>query len=253
MRKLFTILAIAAVTVSCLGTKRRTEQTFEANSTVYAYFKYIRVEKDKLPIHNIMAADVSTEEFMIMLSLVGNNIGSIYDVMDNKYGEKAEAFRAAQEKFGDYNPHPSIYRYYEKGKNGGEWLIESGNCIYYAFGEQISKLTITSDRAWSADYPAGKDLCPIFTANFYALGEYVRSGFSSEANTLVRKIANELTPADFSLMIDSDWNIYGGTDLSLHTAILPEDYYEHTITVTLTLDTGEEIAYSDRIANLLPW
>ena len=252
MKKIFTILVIAAVAVGCLNSNKETDRTFEIDSTVSAYFKYIRVEKDKLPIHTIMVADVNTEEMVIMLSLVGNNIASIYDVMNNPGGEKAAEYKKAQEKFGDYNPTPSVFRFFEN-KNGGEWIIESGYCFYYAFGEQISQLSITSDRAWSNDYPAGKDLCPIFTANFYALGEYVRSGFSSEANTLVRKIANELTPADFSLMIDSDWNIYGGTDLSLHTAILPEDYYEHTITVTLTLDTGEEIAYSDRIANLLPW
>lgn len=252
MKKIFTILVIAAVAVGCLNSNKETDRTFEIDSTVSAYFKYIRVEKDKLPIHTIMVADVNTEEMVIMLSLVGNNIASIYDVMNNPGGEKAAEYKKAQEKFGDYNPTPSVFRFFEN-KNGGEWIIESGYCFYYAFGEQISQLSITSDRAWSNDYPAGKDLAPLFTAEFSSLSSYIAGGFKDSTATDVRKIVSELTASDFSLMLEKDWNLYGGTDLSLHTSVLPDDYYEHKITIALTLDTGEVIEYTERLADVLLW
>ena len=69
----------------------------------------------------------------------------------------------------------------------------------------------------------------------------------------MRKIVSELTASDFSLMLEKDWNLYGGTDLSLHTSVLPDDYYEHKITIALTLDTGEVIEYTERLADVLLW
>ena len=133
MKRLSIILAIAALAVSCLDLEQKTELTFETNSTVNAYFKFIRVESGKLPLHTIMVADMNTEQMIIMLSLVGKNTGSIYDVIDNPNSDKAKAFTAAQQKYGDFNPTPSLFRYYTKRKGGGEWHLESGNCIYYAF------------------------------------------------------------------------------------------------------------------------
>ena len=172
MKKLFIILATAALAASCLNPNTPTERTFETDSTVNAYFKFIRKEEGKLPLHTIMVADATIEELLIMLSLVGNNLGSIYDVMDNPNGDKAKAFLAAQEKFGDHNPNKSLFRFYEN-KKGGEWQLESGQCIYYAFGEQISKITITSSRDWAPGYPAGTDLAPLFNAEYGALSRAV--------------------------------------------------------------------------------
>ena len=131
MKKLSIILAIAAMTASCLNSSKKTELTFESNSTVNAYFKFIRMVENEMPVHGIMAADTNTEEMVIMLSLVGDNIGSVYDVMNSPNGDKAQAYKAAQEKYGDFNPNPSVFRFYEKRKGGGEWRIESGNCVYY--------------------------------------------------------------------------------------------------------------------------
>ena len=98
MKKLSIILAIAALSVGCLGSVKPTEETFKTSSTVNAYFKFIRVEEGKMPMHTIMVADMGVERLDIMLSLVGNNIGSIYDLIDNPTGDKAKAFNEAQKK-----------------------------------------------------------------------------------------------------------------------------------------------------------
>ena len=252
MKKLFIILATAALAASCLNPNTPTERTFETDSTVNAYFKFIRKEEGKLPLHTIMVADATIEELLIMLSLVGNNLGSIYDVMDNPNGDKAKAFLAAQEKFGDHNPNKSLFRFYEN-KNGGEWQLESGQCIYYAFGEQISKITITSSRDWAPGYPAGTDLAPLFNAEYGALSNYIQSGYDKESYLVHRGILGELTAKDFAPMLESDWNIYGGTDLALYTTTFPADYYDHTITVSLILDTDEVISYSEKLVDILMW
>jgi hypothetical protein len=34
---------------------------------------------------------------------------------------------------------------------------------------------------------------------------------------------------------------------------LPEDYTQHTITIALTLDTGEVIEYTDRLVDIMLW
>ena len=253
MRKLFIILAAALAAVSCLNTSEKTDRTFETNGTVSAYFKFIRLKEGKIPPHTVMVADLRFEELAIMLSLVGNNIGSIYDVISDPYGDKATAYKETQAKFGDYNPTPSVYRYYEGKKGSGDWILESGYCFYYGFGERVVNISITSTKDWSAEYPAGKELAPLFVADFASLGKYIKGGFTNSEQTLCSCIVSELTQDDLDLMLESDWNIYGGTDLTLTTSTIPENVYEHKITITFTLDTGEQINYTDTLANIIMW
>lgn len=253
MKRFSIILAIAAFAASCLGTYDPTEKTFTTNSTVNAYFKFIRVEEGKIPPHTIMVADINIERMDIMLSLAGNSIGSIYDLINNPTGDKAKAFNQLQAKYNDYNPTPTVYRYFEDKKGNGEWRLESGQCIYYAFGEQISKITITSDVEWTADYPAGKDLAPLFTATFGSLSQYIQSGYDPNSYLLQKGIVSELTAADFAPLVESDWNVYGGTDILLTTTTLPQNYHDHAITISLTLDTDEVIEYKDRLSNIMIW
>lgn len=253
MKKLFTILVAATLAAGCLQTETRTEETFETNSTVNAYFKFIRMVENEMPVHGIMAADTNTEEMVIMLSLVGDNIGSVYDVMNSPNGDKAQAYKAAQEKYGDFNPNPSVFRFYEKRKGGGEWRIESGNCVYYAFSEKVVSISITSDSEWTKDYPAGKELAPLFTVEYRTLADYIKDGFKDGTTTVRRAIVSELKAEEINPLLECDWNIYGGTDMSFHTSTLPEDYYKHKITIAFTLDTGEVVKYTDTIANILIW
>ena len=253
MKRFSIIFAIAALAASCLGVYDPTEETFTTDSTVSAYFKFIRLEEGKIPPHTVMVADMGIERMDIMLSLAGNSIASIYDLINSPAGEKAKTFKEIQAKFNDYNPTPTVYRYFEDKKGNGEWRLESGQCIYYAYGEQISKITITSNVEWTADYPAGKDLAPLFTAEFGSLSKYIQSGYDPNSYLLQRGIVSELTAADFAPLVESDWNVYGGTDILLTTTTLPENYHDHTITISLILDTDEVIEYTDRLSNIMRW
>ena len=253
MKKLSIIFAIAVMAVSCLSTAEPTELTFKTNSTVNAYFKFIRVVENKMPLHTIMVADMTIERMDIMLSLVGNNIGSIYDLIDDPTGDKAKAFNEAQKKFNDFNPTESVFRYYADRKGNGDWHLESGNCIYYAFGEQIEKITIKSNVEWAEGYPAGSDLSPLFTAKYGSLSDYIASGYDENSYIIRSTILSETTAADMAPLLESDWNIFGGTDLTLTTTTLPENYYDHTITIALTLDTGEVIEYTERLSDIMLW
>lgn len=253
MKKLLVILASAIVAVGCLGGSEKTDRTFTTNSTVSAYFKFIRVKEGKIPPHTVMVADLRYEELVVMLSLVGENVGSVYDLIDDPNGDKAIAYKDVQEKFGDYNPNPTTFRFYRDKKGSGEWMYESGECVYYAFSEQVTSISITSSIEWTEEYPAGKELAPLFIAEFSSLGNFVRNGFTGSPITSYRRIVSELTADDMALLMESDWNIYGGTDLTLYTTTIPENIYDHILTITLTLDNGEKVIYKDKLANILLW
>lgn len=253
MKKLLVILASAIVAVGCLGGSEKTDRTFTTNSTVSAYFKFIRVKEGKIPPHTVMVADLRYEELVVMLSLVGENVGSVYDLIDDPNGDKAIAYKDVQEKYGDYNPNPTTFRFYRDKKGSGEWMYESGECVYYAFSEQVTSISITSSIEWTEEYPAGKELAPLFIAEFSSLGNFVRNGFTGSPITTYRRIVSELTADDMALLMESDWNIYGGTDLTLYTTTIPENIYDHILTITLTLDNGEKVIYKDKLANILLW
>ena len=253
MKKLLVILASAIVAVGCLGGSEKTDRTFTTNSTVSAYFKFIRVKEGKIPPHTVMVADLRYEELVVMLSLVGENVGSVYDLIDDPNGDKAIAYKDVQEKFGDYNPNPTTFRFYRDKKGSGEWMYESGECVYYAFSEQVTSISITSSIEWTEEYPAGKELAPLFIAEFSSLGNFVRNGFTGSPITSYRRIVSELTADDMALLMESDWNIYGGTDLTLYTTTIPENIYDHILTITLTLDNGEKVIYKGKLANILLW
>lgn len=253
MKKLLVILASAIVAVGCLGGSEKTDRTFTTNSTVSAYFKFIRVKEGKIPPHTVMVADLRYEELVVMLSLVGENVGSVYDLIDDPNGDKAIAYKDVQEKYGDYNPNPTTFRFYRDKKGSGEWMYESGECVYYAFSEQVTSISITSSIEWTEEYPAGKELAPLFIAEFSSLGNFVRNGFTGSPITSYRRIVSELTADDMALLMESDWNIYGGTDLTLYTTTIPENIYDHILTITLTLDNGEKVIYKDKLANILLW
>ena len=120
-------------------------------------------------------------------------------------------------------------------------------------GEQIVKITIKSNVEWAEGYPAGSDLSPLFTAKYGSLSDYIASGYDENSYIIRSTILSETTAADMAPLLESDWNIFGGTDLTLTTTTLPENYYDHTITIALTLDTGEVIEYTERLSDIMLW
>ena len=89
MRKIFIVLLAAVCAAGCVEKFEPTDRVFQASGTASAYFKFIRVEEDKVPMHPIIDADANYEELRVMLSLVGDYAGSIFDLMDNPYGANA--------------------------------------------------------------------------------------------------------------------------------------------------------------------
>ena len=248
MRKIW-ILILAAMAVACSGRLEQTDRTFQAKSSVNAYFKYIRVVEGKLLPHPVIAADCSDEELKIMLSLVGEYAGSVYDLVNAPYSQDAMDYERYQEKFGDFNPNASLYRYYTK-KGGGEWMLESGNCKYYAYCEHIVSIEITSDKYWTDGYAAGTNLAPLFTVEYTSLADYVASGFTTAPVKVYREVVSELNREHTKLMLETDYNIYGGTDMAFFTSTVPENLPMHKVTITFNLDTGESISYSIKLTNL---
>ena len=248
MKKLAIILATILVAASCNGGYQPTDKTYTVNSTVNAYFTFIRIKENEQPFHNVIAARRSDEELNILLSLVGGFTGSVYDLMDDPFSTEAKAYEAAQEKFGDFNTNRSVYRYMTS-KGGGQWFLESGLCTYYCFSEQISDITITSDIQWTEGYAAGADLSDIFVVEFTSLAGYVKRGFTGTPHSSYRRIVSELDYSELALLVETDYNIYGGVDLSFTTSVMPENINLHTITITLTLDTGEQLKYSMKLNN----
>jgi hypothetical protein len=250
MRKIFIVLLAAMCAAGCVAKFEPTDRVFKIGGTASAYFKFIRVEEGKTPIHPVIDADASYEELRVMLSLVGDYAGSIFDLMDNPYSASAMSYENCQEKFGDHNPTQTLYRYYSKA-GSGEWFYESGPCRYYCFAEQIKSIEITSDKYWSDGYSAGKNLAPLFTVEFDSLAEYVATGFkASYPVKRVREVVSELDPATTALMLEGDYNIYGGTDMTLFCYTIPEDLAMHTITITLYLDSGSSVSYSMKLNDL---
>lgn len=246
MRKALIILVTLLAAASCTNPYKPTERTFKIGSTVNAYFKYIRIVEDEPVAHPIIAATLGSEEVYIRLSLVGEYIGSVYDLIEEPYGARALAYQDCQEKFGDFNPTQSLFRYYTSRK-GGEWMIDSGECLYYCFGEQIVSINITSNLAWNEEYNAGADLAPLFTVEYSSLANYISSGFTDRTLQSSRSIVSELKREDIALMLETDWNIYGGTDMIFKATDIPENLDMHTITITLNLDNGESLSYSIRL------
>ena len=86
------------------------------------------------------------------------------------------AKQGASDMYGDHNPTKSTLRLYD---NRG-WVLESGVCNYDCYSDKINKISITSNKSWGENYPAGADLAPLFTVEFSSLAEYVKQGFTGE-------------------------------------------------------------------------
>ena len=229
MKRVLSILAVAVLLVSC-EKDHKTDKTVEVNATVLSYVSMVRG-------NSWMMGDVVTivpiSDNALTISVTPYNYpefsaSSVYD------GKGADKYRELQIKYGDHNPTKSTLRLYD---NRG-WVLESGVCNYDCYSDKINKISITSDKSWGENYPAGTDLAPLFTVEFSSLAEYVKQGFTGEISRNYSKVVSEVDPELYNLLNASKFS-----GLMFQSATFPADAREHTYTVTLTLDTGEQIAY----------
>ena len=223
-------MAVALLAVGCRESDQ-TDKKVEVNATVSNYISMVRGG------NNWMMGDVVTIEpasgegltiFVTPFSYPECSAGSLYD------GIAADRYRELQLKYGDNNPTKSTLRFYNKSG----WKLESGICKYDCYSDKIDKIAITSDKSWGENYPAGTDLAPLFTVEFSSLAEYVKQGFTGEISRNYSKVVSEVDPELYNLLNASKFS-----GLLFQSATFPADAREHTYTVTLTLDTGEQIAY----------
>ena len=229
MKRVLSILAVVVLLASC-EKDHKTDKTVEVNATVLNYVSMVRSNSWRM---GDVVTIVPISDNALTISVTPYNYpefsaSSVYD------GNVADKYRELQIKYGDHNTTKSTLRLYD---NRG-WVLESGICDYDCYSDKIDKIAITSDKSWGENYPAGTDLAPLFTVSFSSLYEYVKDGFTGEISRNYSKVVSEVDPELYNLLNASKFS-----GLLFQSATFPADAREHTYTVTLTLDTGEQIAY----------
>lgn len=243
MKRLWIIVVAAMIAGSC-NNEKITDKTFDIDATVESYVYITR--SNEAMLGDVLSASIAGGELSIGLSLFGVPDCSIYSVYDND--ENASRYRQLQGKFSDYNTVKSTFRYYKNSTIDNGWRLESGECRYTCFSDKIEKITITSSHAWDASHHAGTELNDLFTVEFTTLYDYIKRGFIGTPTQKYKQVLSDIDAEYYSLIVlgssDKPLNV---ENMLLRTTTLPSDYQKHTITVNLTLDTGEVIAYTKKL------
>lgn len=103
-----------------------------------------------------------------------------------------------------------------------------------AIAEAIDEIHIISSEKWDSSHAAGELLDDVYVAEYISYFPYIRNSYkANNPQTYCRKYFSEIRPGDMYL----SWNIV------LKPQILPESSGQHTLTVSIILDTGEVIEY----------
>lgn len=232
MKRLMVILAMAAIVVGCAKEEKATDNSVEVNATVLNYFTLNR--SNDAMMGDVAVAIEGDNELTIGFTLFGAPIASA--------PLQSDIYKELQQKFGDVNPTKSLLREYKNCNHQFNWHTESGVCKYTCFSDKIESVTVTSNKAWSAELPAGSDLSSLFTAEFSSLAEYVAGGFTGEPVKRYKQPLNTVKSGSYNLLVIPDKMV--GGELSLTTATYPADYREHDLTIAFKLDSGEVIEYT---------
>ena len=231
MKRLFIIGLVALFAVAC-GKEQKTDKTFDANATAMDYVTMTR--DNSWMMGDVLTVDVQDGVMDIFVTPFGMAECSVCDAHDGL--NSANRYKELQQKFGDNNQNASTFRYY---KNSSGWRLESGVCKYSCYSDKIDNIAIVSDVSWGEQYPAGTDLAPLFTVEFSSLAEYVKRGFTGEPVTQYSEVLSQVNPEHYSLLSADKFS-----GLHFTTTHQPSNVSDMTISVTLTLDTGEKITYS---------
>lgn len=232
MRKLG-ILAFVLLLLAC-GKEQKTDKTFDANATVV---QYVTMTRDNgWMMGDVLTVDIQGEVMNVFVSPFGMAECSVCDAYDGL--SSANRYKELQQKFGDNNTNASTFRYY---KNSTGWRLESGVCKYSCYSDKIDNISIVSNVNWGEQYPAGTDLAPLFTVEFSSLAEYIKRGFTGEPVIQYSEVVSEVNPEYYNLLSADKFS-----GLHFTTTHQPSNVSDMTISVTLTLDTGEKITYSGK-------
>ena len=219
---------------------------YKVNATVRTYYEVNR-DNDFGPGLDVGAVSAIVDDTGLNLTVFiwGKNV--VASIVDYAL-EKGTATRYAElrEMYGDFNPVASdiyVTNAHPVPKDAiFEDVCSVAGPAHYGFvvAEKICALTITSNLDWDAEHPAGAVLNDLFEIHFDSIYPYVKGGFGDDINsvvTRVKKPLKDLAEDDLWLCTLYDLN-------NIHTSTLPMVAGTHTIFVTLTLATGEQIEYS---------
>ncbi len=223
--------------------------TYEVNATIEYYCtlkrKSLYGSGDK--ISYTLETSVNDSELKINMRMWGSEI--VASIIDFALGKgTAERYAELREEFGDFNPNASIL-YVPEIENpvSNDELFENVCCVTepanlgHVFYEKICSLSVTSSKDWNAQHPAGALLNDLFEIQFDTMYPYIKRGFTGSWVTGIQKPLNNLAEDDLWLCT----NCFRLPSIS--TSSLPTTSGVHTIFVTLTLDTGEQIEYSTEV------
>ncbi len=243
LKSIFVIVLAATIMCSCWNEKHDDIVTY---GTVGRYVTINRKNEqiDVLNIPSYKVLDVSkTENNKVKIKL------SIYDrditnIKSHALGKDDGVYQECIERFGDYNPNPVTLSY---ASWAGGWYVADksyplGNypCAY----DKICSIDIKSSQNWDAEHPAITSLNDIFTIIFHSVYPYIKRGWTGSVATYIKKPADEIEIDDMTLLTISSTMYVNNADILLVSEKLPTTAGTHTIFVTLTLDTGEQIEYS---------
>ena len=244
-RQIVAMLLGSAIMCSC-------GEWFEKKDDIITYGtvgEYITINRNNTqidvfdtPSYKVLAVETENNKATIKLSI---RYRDITNIVVHALGEDDGIYQECIERFGDYNPNPVTVGF---SMSAGGWYVESNptmllfyNCAY----EKICSINIKSDLAWDTAHPAGDSLNDLFTIDFESLYPYIKQGWVDYPTfTHISKPLSQLEEEDLMLLRINSTYEENKTDITLTTSTLPTTAGTHTIFVTLTLDTGEQIEYS---------
>ena len=198
-------------------------------------------------LYNVLNV-IQTEEggVVITASVFGK---AIADIISHALEEDDGAYQRCVDKFGDYNPNAVHVTCQDFNVPWKVRNIYPPLGIYRCAYDTICSIDIRSNQNWDAEHPVGLSLNDLFTAHFHTPYPYIQNGWKGNVLTFVSKPVSQLQADDMTLLqIESGYVVTNSDetcyDIKFTTSSLPATRGTHTIFVTLTLDTGEQIEYS---------
>ncbi|MBQ2993006.1 MAG: hypothetical protein IJE21_03825 [Alistipes sp.] len=242
LKSIFVIVLATLVMCACWNEKYEDIVTY---GTVGQYITINRknehIDVWNIPSYKVLAVETENNKVTIKLSIHDRDITNIES---HALYKDDGVYQECIERFGDYNPNPVTLSY---ASWAGGWYVTDKSyplgsypCAY----EIIHKIEIKSSADWDAEHPAGTSLNDIFTIIFHSVYPYIKRGWTGSVATYIKKPADEIEIDDMTLLTISSTMYVNNADILLISEKLPTTAGTHTIFVTLTLDTGEQIEYS---------
>lgn len=217
--------------------------SYEVNATIQYYMSLNR-NNNYPATRGALSASVESNKLTIDMYVWGSKIvASMVDFAQEK-GTVAR-YAELRETFGDFNPERSrLYVPEIENPVSDDALFEDEYSVVgpangvYACCEKICSLIVTSSADWDAAHPAGAVLNDLFDIDFCSVYSYIKRGFTGDVQAVQRKPLSELAEDDLWLCSPAPIRP------QLSALTLPMVAGTHTIFVTLTLATGEQIEYS---------